>query len=284
MVSFAAAGCLQERCHYFFDFDGSAPGGPGALGEDYYPMSPFIGGWVLIAIVAASMSTGDGAILAMSTVFSHNLLAKLPIEYLRSKKNLLTVTRLTTVLWAAAAGGVASGAPDVSGYLLIVAFDIMFAGAVVPMFAAVYWKKCNPLAAVIAMVGGSITRLILEFTLEKDGLLLLVGSYARTFGPGAYLDPYFASAPESCPQKDLEDWSGVDSLISPGVSLFLLLVCQFLPVPDHPLFKAVAPPPEDDDKSTSKRHAGFSEVFRGVTLQKSFLRFFRGKTFRPQMG
>lgn len=252
MVSFAAAGCLQERCHYFFDFDGSAPGGPGALGGDYYPMSPFIGGWVLIAIVAASMSTGDGAILAMSTVFSHNLLAKLPIEYLRSKKNLLTVTRLTTVLWAAAAGGVASGAPDVSGYLLIVAFDIMFAGAVVPMFAAVYWKKCNPLAAVIAMVGGSITRLILEFTLEKDGLLLLVGSYARTFGPGAYLDPYFQSAPESCPQKDLEDWSGVDSLISPGVSLFLLLVCQFLPVPDHPLFKAVAPPPEDDDKSTEQ--------------------------------
>ena len=33
---------------------------------------------------------------------------------------------------------------QVSGYLLIVAFDIMLAGSVVPMFAAVYWKRCKP--------------------------------------------------------------------------------------------------------------------------------------------
>jgi hypothetical protein len=33
----------------------------------------FLGGWALIGIIAASMSTCDGAILAMGTVFSHNI-------------------------------------------------------------------------------------------------------------------------------------------------------------------------------------------------------------------
>jgi len=35
-------------------------------------------------------------------------------------------------------------------------------------------------------VGGSLLRLVLEFALPKDYLLLLVGSYAISFGPGAY--------------------------------------------------------------------------------------------------
>ena len=38
--------------------------------------------------IAASMSTGDGAILAMSTVFSHNLLRKLPVPFFQDDKNL----------------------------------------------------------------------------------------------------------------------------------------------------------------------------------------------------
>ena len=60
------------------DFDGSY--GLGVLTDGYFPMNAFIGGWVLLAIVAASMSTGDGAILAMSTVWSHNLCRKLPVR------------------------------------------------------------------------------------------------------------------------------------------------------------------------------------------------------------
>ena len=34
----------------------------------------FLGGWALVTIIAASMSTCDGAILAMGTVFSHNII------------------------------------------------------------------------------------------------------------------------------------------------------------------------------------------------------------------
>ena len=64
--------CFKDDCHYFLDFDGS--GGVGAGTETFYPMPAFLGAWVLIAIVAASMSTGDGSILAMGTCFAHNIL------------------------------------------------------------------------------------------------------------------------------------------------------------------------------------------------------------------
>jgi Na+/proline symporter len=235
--------CTKPDCHYFFDFDGSA--GLGALQDGFFPMNAFIGGWVLIGIVCASLSTADGAILAMATVFSHNLLRKMPCEYFKKDKNLLVTTRLTTILWACIAAAIASSAPGTSGYLLIVAFDIMLAGCVVPLFAAVYWKNCNPVAACLAMVSGSLTRVILEFSLPKDGLLVLVGTYAKTFGPGAYfgidLDTG-AMLPDACPQRRLEDWTGVDSLVSPCVSLLALLIFQWVPVPDHYFFNRVPPP------------------------------------------
>ena len=103
-------------------------------------MNGFIGGWVLIAIVAASMSTGDGAILAMSTVLSHNLLRKLPVPFLEDNGNLLTIARVATVLWAVIGAIIAGTVPNETGYLLIVAFDIMLAGAIVPIYVC-----CNSL-------------------------------------------------------------------------------------------------------------------------------------------
>jgi len=241
--------CTKANCHYLFDFDGSA--GIGVLGHGYFPMNGFIGGWVLISIIAASMSTGDGAILAMSTVFSHNLLRKLPVPMFNDDKNLLVIARVATILWALFGGVVASASPSESGYLLIVAFDIMLAGSVVPMFAAVYWPSCKPLAAFVAMLGGSLLRFILEFALPKDYLLLVVGKYAISFGPGAYaaVNPETGAVPDPatddwCPQYDLEDWTGLDSLVSPIFSLLLLLIFQFVPSPSIPMFTKVDAPPE----------------------------------------
>jgi len=243
--------CTKEKCHYILDFDGSY--GLGALTDGYFPMNAFIGGWVLIAIVAASMSTGDGAILAMSTVFSHNILRKTPVAYFRDEKNLLSLARIVTVLWAPVAAGIASANHASSGYLLIVAFDIMLAGSVIPLFAAVYWKGCKPFAAFMAMLIGSLVRLILEFALPKDYLLLLVGNYAVSFGPGAYgglnLDTGIP-LPDWCPQFKLADWTGIDSIVSPFVSLVVLLIFQLLPSPKIPAFTPV-PAKGDEMSSTS---------------------------------
>jgi len=127
----------------------------------------------------------------------------------------------------------------------------MLAGSVVPMFAAVYWPSCKPLAAFVAMLGGSLLRFILEFALPKDYLLLVVGKYAISFGPGAYaaVNPETGAVPdpatdEWCPQYDLEDWTGLDSLVSPIFSLLLLLIFQFVPSPSIPMFTKVDAPPE----------------------------------------
>jgi len=243
--------CTKEKCHYILDFDGSY--GIGELTDGYFPMNAFIGGWVLVAIVAASMSTGDGAILAMSTVFSHNCLRKTPFEWMKEDKNLLTMTRLCTLIWAPIAAIVASANHASSGYLLIVAFDIMLAGSVVPLFAAVYWKSCKPIAAFMAMLVGSLTRFILEFALPKDYLLLLVGQYAISFGPGAYGGIDIATGEPLagwCPQYKLEDLTGIDSVISPFVSLVVLLVCQLLPSPSAWAFTPVAAKEEKGAPST----------------------------------
>ena len=80
----------------------------------------------------------------------------MPSAYTKDDKNLLTMARLSTLVWAPVAALLASAFATQTGYLLIVAFDIMLAGSVVPLFAAVYWKSCKPTAAFIAMLGGSV--------------------------------------------------------------------------------------------------------------------------------
>eukprot|EP00951_Prasinocladus_malaysianus_P049606 scaffold671620_cov57-Prasinocladus_malaysianus.AAC.1 len=96
------------------------------------------------------MSTADGAILALGTVGAHNLARKFPCHI--SDKNLLYVARLTAIPFTLASCLVASfyGA---TGYLLIVAFDIMLAGCVVPLFAMFYMPKPSPNAALAAVLG-----------------------------------------------------------------------------------------------------------------------------------
>jgi len=227
--------CSAEECHPFLDLDGSAGYPPGTEGN--YPINAFMGGWIIMGIVAASMSTADGAIIAMGTVFSHNVIRKLGGAW-DEEKNLLKICRLSTLLWAIVACLIAGTKPNETGYFLLVAFDCVFAAGVVPLFAAVYWKGCKPIAAVASLLSGGIIRAILEFTLPKDGLLLLVGTFARSFGPGLVYDPKMFDEVvmngkiDMCPQEKLEDWTGVDSLISPVVSLVVLVIVQLLPIPN----------------------------------------------------
>ena len=57
----------------------------------------FLGAWGLLGIVAASMSTSDGAILALGTVFSHNVVRHF-VEFDDTK--LLMISRIVTVPFA----------------------------------------------------------------------------------------------------------------------------------------------------------------------------------------
>ena len=111
----------------------------------------FIGGWCLIGIFAASMSTADGAILAMGTVLSNNILRHFRCNCV-THDNLLKAARLSTIPFGVIAALIASTRPNQTGYLLIVA----------------------PAAAFASTVTGVVVRIILEFTLPKVNFEFLI--------------------------------------------------------------------------------------------------------------
>merc|ERR1711998_414539 len=102
-------------------------------------------------------------------------------------------------------------------------------------------KNPSANASLFSIIFGSLTRVILEFALKKDGFLL------APFGKDEFLDyglpktdlfPGFFDVPsdlhwsktdaKQCPQSRFEDWTGMDSLISPVVSLLVFLTFQLL--------------------------------------------------------
>lgn len=204
----------------------------------------FLGGWCLVGIVAASMSTADGAILAMGTVFAHNIMRQFDewIPNLVTPDNLLVTARVATLPFTLISTFIAafyrsSHSAGATGYLLIVAFDIVLATVVVPLFGCFYCKNPSPRAAFVAIIGGAITRVVLEFALPKDGFLLLpydAPEFLNT-GPGAStgtpvfwdVDPgdMWDETVEPCVQESFEDFTGVDSL-----SAFLVCILSFVSV------------------------------------------------------
>jgi Na+/proline symporter len=202
---------------------------------------PFLGAWCLMGIVAASMSTACGAILAMGTVFSHNVVRQLDAVYpsLITSENLLTSARISTFPFTIIAAILAAFYQK-TGYLLIVAFDIVFACVIAPLFGCFYTKNPSPRAALCSVMTGIIVRVTLEFSLPKDGLLVLPLDLPEfdNYGPAAStLLPTFVDGPagsvwdpsvEPCEQEKYADYTGVDSLAAFGASTLVFLLLQFV--------------------------------------------------------
>ena len=208
---------------------------------------PVLGGWCMVGIMAATMSTADGAILALGTVMSNNLLRQLDPWFPRlvTPENLLLMARVSTLPLTIAATVIAAfyrtnedHAAGATGYLLIVAFDVVFATVVVPLFGAFYAKNPSPRAALLSILCGGFTRFIFELALPKDGSLLLPYKHEEflDYGPAAsFLSPSFLDvnatdvwdpSVEQCDQEQLQDFTGVDSLLSAFVSLIVFVTVQ----------------------------------------------------------
>ena len=204
------------------------------------------------------MSTADGAILALGTVMSNNIFRQLDVVKpdIINPENLLLVARISTLPLTLVSTCIAAyfrslddeKAAGSTGYLLIVAFDIVFATVVVPLFGAFYAKKPSPRAALLSILGGAFTRIILEFVLQKDGSLLLPFDEPEFMNYGeaaSTLPPPFVNATEvwdpaeeQCDQELFADFTGVDSLAAPLVSLILFVLVQWLEhMLDRPLFE-----------------------------------------------
>jgi Na+/proline symporter len=121
----------------------------------------WMGVMVFVGVLGASMSTANGAMLVISVVLSRNV-----FERWSSKKHedsfMLTLSRVMALPTAAVAGLVAWARPE-PGILLVVAFDIVFAGCVVPLFMGVYWEKANSAGAIAAIATGTVARLVAHF-------------------------------------------------------------------------------------------------------------------------
>uniref|UniRef100_A0A383W3V0 Uncharacterized protein n=2 Tax=Scenedesmaceae TaxID=3086 RepID=A0A383W3V0_TETOB len=193
-----------------------------------------LGGWSVLAILCASMSTATGAILATSTVMAHNIFRKVP-RIGATDANLLRVVRIFAIPMTGLACLVAALAYN-PGYLLVVAFDVVLAGCFVPLLAAVYWPSVTPNAGIASCVAGSTLRILLEFLLPKDGSLVAFGQYALQFGKAvAGLPAFMSITPEgnssllwdpekdTCQQAPMRDYTGLDSLLCPLFSLVVLL-------------------------------------------------------------
>ncbi|MGE0445076.1 MAG: hypothetical protein AB7P99_07590 [Vicinamibacterales bacterium] len=149
----------------------------------------WIGVLVFVGVLGASMSTANGAILVISVVLARNVVQRWRSPDLNDSQ-MLRLSRLMALPTAAAAGLVAFLRPE-PGILLIVAFDIVLAGCVVPLFAGVYWQKATASGAIASIVVGTAARLVAHFVTPAE-------------------------------------WAGLDTLIPPVLSgAAFYLTCQF---------------------------------------------------------
>jgi SSS family solute:Na+ symporter len=147
---------------------------------------PFaIGAALLMGILGASMSTANGGLLAISSVISRNLIQRdilktwLKRPGLEDRKLLIT-TRIFTIPMMSAAFILAYLLPQ-PGVYLILAFDIVLAGAWAPLTLGLFWKKSNMPAAVTSLVVGTGIRLLMFFLI--GGVIPIEYAGIETFIP-----------------------------------------------------------------------------------------------------
>ena len=140
-------------------FGGEPTDGPVlfALLDEYAP--PILTILVLSAIVAASCSTANGAILGTSCVAVRNIAGIEPrAEDTSVPDPLLRIVRITMLPVVGVAIFFALVVPQ-TGILLTLAFDLMLAGLIVPFVLGHYWSRITTAAAAAAIAVGVLVRL-----------------------------------------------------------------------------------------------------------------------------
>ena len=176
---------------------------------------PFVFGLLMIAgVIGAGTSTANGGILGVSTVLGRNIYQKNILRWWRRMHGqeetihyteearrrfdarLLWISRVMCVPVVAVSIWVAHVKPE-PGVLLALAFDVVLAGCFVPLLLGIYWEKTNTPAALASIVLCSILRLVLFYTVP-DNLI------------------------------------GLDTLIPPVVSLFIVVGVSLATQKSHP--------------------------------------------------
>jgi Na+/proline symporter len=118
-----------------------------------------IGMMVFMALVSACIAMLDGVLMACTTVITRNILQR-HVPRLIPRERLLPVSRMVALPVAALAILVAVIRPA-PGDLLVLAFDAVFAGCLVPLTLGIYWRRANARAALWSIAAPSVLRLVL---------------------------------------------------------------------------------------------------------------------------
>ena len=180
---------------------------------------PLLGLLVIIAILSASLSTADGAILGTSSVIAHNVIGIRHDDHNAAGDRLLLLTRVMAFVITAMGVFFALKVPQ-TGVLLLLAFDLGFAGLLIPLAGGLYWSKATWQGALSCIVLGSVTRLIL-FVLMPT-----------TFG----IDNTLLYIPNSIFTTDFD---GFPTLISPLIGLAAFIIISKLTGSNKPTGSSV---------------------------------------------
>ncbi len=153
IIALGANGILSQA--------GVVPDGPVlfALLDSVIP--PLLGLLVLAAILSASLSTADGAILGTSSVLAHNVLGiRHATAHGAGGDRLLLITRLMAIVITVLGVVLGLKVPQ-TGVLLLLAFDMSFAGLVVPLIGGLFWAKATRQGALACIAVGSLSRLLM---------------------------------------------------------------------------------------------------------------------------
>ena len=188
---------------------GITPDGPVlyALLDGVVP--PLLGLMVIVAILSASLSTADGAILGTSSVIAHNIMGvRADDNSSATGDRLLLITRVVGFIITVLGVIFALKVPQ-TGVLLLLAFDLSFAGLIVPLAGGLYWTKATWQGALSCIVLGSLTRLIffvlMPTTFGIDNTLLYIPNNIFT-----------------------TDFDGFPTLISPLVGLAAFVIISMM--------------------------------------------------------
>jgi Na+/proline symporter len=110
--------------------------------------------------------------LAVSAVISRNLLQRIIRQRWLGKgslsdSKLLMITRISVIPVMIAALVLGYFIPQ-PGVYLILAFDVVFAGALAPLSLGLFWKKANLPAALVSLIVGTSIRLLLFFVIPPE--------------------------------------------------------------------------------------------------------------------
>lgn len=188
---------------------GITPDGPLLLALLKGVIPPVLGLLVIAAILAASLSTADGAILGTSSVIAHNIIGiRQGSPGGSGGDRLLKLTRIMA-FGITALGVLFAVLVPQTGILLLLAFDLGFAGLLVPLAGGLYWPKATKYGALACVIAGTGTRLIFFVLMPtmfgSDNTLLYIKN------------PIFTA-----------DFDGFPTLISPLVGLVAFIAVSLL--------------------------------------------------------